>query len=89
MKLAITVAAVLAITATAVEAQSTVHVRGYTKSDGTYVAPSERTAPNATKTDNWSSRPNVNPYTGVEGKKDPYAPSTNPSSTSTTPKRGW
>lgn len=50
------------------------HVRGYVKADGTYVAPHMRTAPNATMFDNWSSRPNVNPYTGKPGTKDPYAP---------------
>lgn len=51
-----------------------VRVRGYTKADGTYVAPSVRTAPNDTRTDNWSSKPNVNPYTGQAGTQDPYAP---------------
>jgi hypothetical protein len=47
---------------------------GYTRQNGTYVAPHYQTAPNQTKTDNWSSRPNVNPYTGKAGTKDPYAP---------------
>lgn len=56
------------------QAQKTVFVRGYVKSDGTYVQPSARTAPNSTKTDNWSSVPNVNPYTGKAGTVDPYAP---------------
>jgi len=51
-----------------------VPVRGYIKHDGTYVMPSHRTSPNATKLDNWSSRPNVNPFTGKQGTKDPYAP---------------
>lgn len=51
------------------------YVRGYVKpSTGTYVAPHVRTAPNRTKVDNWTSRPNVNPYTGKPGTKDPYAP---------------
>jgi hypothetical protein len=48
-----------------------VHVRGYTKKDGTYVAPHERTAPNHTNLDNYSTRGNVNPYTGKEGTKEP------------------
>jgi hypothetical protein len=48
-------------------------VKGYTKKDGTYVAPSHATNPNSTKTDNYSSKGNVNPYTGKEGTKDPYA----------------
>jgi len=53
---------------------SPTHVNGYMKRDGTYVMPYMRTAPNATKLDNWSSKPNVNPYTGKPGTKDPYAP---------------
>lgn len=48
-----------------------VHVRGYTKKDGTYVAPHERTAPNHTNLDNYSTRGNINPYTGKEGTKEP------------------
>lgn len=50
-----------------------VHVSGHVTKAGTYVAPSYRTAPNQTKTDNWSSKPNVNPYNGKAGTKDPYA----------------
>lgn len=46
-------------------------VQGYTKKDGTYVAPHQRTNPNGTQRDNWSSKPNYNPYTGKEGKKEP------------------
>jgi hypothetical protein len=48
--------------------------RGYVTKSGAYVAPHYQTAPNGTKVDNWSSRPNVNPYTGKPGTKDPYAP---------------
>lgn len=47
-------------------------VRGYIKKDGTYVAPHVRTTPNSSKLDNWSTKGNTNPYTGKEGKKDPY-----------------
>lgn len=54
--------------------RSTVPVRGYVKRNGTIVMPSHRTSPNATKLDNWASRPNVNPYTGKPGTKDPFAP---------------
>lgn len=46
-----------------------VHVRGYYRKDGRYVAPHERTAPNKTKNDNYSTRGNVNPYTGKSGTK--------------------
>lgn len=47
-------------------------VRGYVRRDGTYVAPHMQTNPNNTRLDNWSTRGNVNPYTGVAGTKDPY-----------------
>lgn len=46
-------------------------VRGHVKSDGTYVSPHYATNPNNTQRDNWSSKPNVNPYTGKEGVKEP------------------
>lgn len=49
-----------------------VPVGGYFRSNGTYVMPHYQAAPNATKLDNWSSKPNVNPYTGKQGPKDPY-----------------
>ncbi|MEO5813234.1 MAG: hypothetical protein ABIU96_04945 [Rhodanobacter sp.] len=56
-----------------------VHVSGYTRKDGTYVAPHMRSNPNSTKLDNYSTRGNVNPYTGKIGTADPYArQSTNP-----------
>ena len=47
-------------------------VSGYTRSNGTYVAPSHATNPNGTKLDNWSTKGNVNPYTGQAGTKSPY-----------------
>lgn len=47
-----------------------VHVRGYErKGTGTYVAPSRRTAPDASKRNNWSAKGNVNPYTGKQGTR--------------------
>ena len=45
-------------------------VRGYTKKDGTYISPSHRTSPNKTQKDNYSSKPNHNPYTGKKGSKN-------------------
>ncbi len=48
-------------------------VDGYTRKDGTYVQPHQQTNPNETRTDNYGSRPNVNPHTGKEGARDPYA----------------
>ena len=47
-------------------------VSGYVKKDGTYVAPAVATNPNTTKLDNYSTKGNVNPYTGKEGTKEPY-----------------
>lgn len=44
-------------------------VRGYTTKSGTYVAPHHRTNPNATRSDNWSTKGNVNPYNGRIGTK--------------------
>lgn len=43
----------------------------YTRGNGTYVAPSHATNPNSTKADNWTTKGNVNPYTGKAGTKQP------------------
>ena len=51
-----------------------VPVRPQVRRNGTYVQPHYRTSPNRTRTDNWSSKGNVNPYTGKPGKVDPYKP---------------
>jgi len=53
------------------ESTQTNSVKGYVKKDGTYVAPHHRTNPNNTQRDNWSSKPNYNPHTGKDGKKEP------------------
>ncbi len=53
-------------------ASDTVKVKGYTKKDGTYVAPHDRTAPDKSKENNWSTKGNVNPETGKKGTVDPY-----------------
>src|SRR5712692_4781189 len=46
-----------------------VNVRGYMKKNGTYVAPHKRSAPDGNFNNNWSTKGNVNPYTGKEGTK--------------------
>lgn len=51
-----------------------VRVRGHFRKDGTYVAPHVRTKPNNTRSDNWSTRGNVNPYTGEAGTQSPDRP---------------
>lgn len=48
-------------------------VKGYQKKNGTYVQPHQRSTPNHSKVDNWSSDGNYNPYTGTKGTRDPYA----------------
>lgn len=52
-----------------------VSVRGYQRSDGTYVQPHHRSDPNGTASDNWSAKGNVNPYTGKTGTKNPESSS--------------
>jgi len=45
------------------------NVSGYTRSNGTYVKPSHSTNPDATRNNNYSTKGNVNPYTGKDGTK--------------------
>lgn len=47
------------------------YVRGYTRKDGTYVAPHWRSSPDRSYNNNWSVKPNVNPYTGKQGTRSP------------------
>ncbi len=51
-----------------------VSVRGYFRSDGTYVEPHYRSKPDASPFNNWSYPGNVNPYTGkvARGNPDTY-----------------
>ena len=60
-------------------ALAAVHVKGYYRSNGTYVQPHYRSSPNGTTLDNYSTKGNVNPYTGKEGTVNPpiysYSPS--------------
>lgn len=46
-----------------------VSVHGYYRSNGTYVQPYHRTAPNYTTRDNYNTAPNYNPYTGQYGRR--------------------
>lgn len=57
----------------ATSAIADVYVKGYTRKDGTYVAPHYRSDPNGSVYDNWSTKGNVNPYTGKKGTKNPYS----------------
>ena len=51
------------------------YVSGYYKSNGTYVSGHHRTNPNQTNRDNYTTKPNINPYTGKKGyiKPDNYS----------------
>jgi len=46
-------------------------VRGHVTKKGTFVAPTRATNPNKTQTDNYGSKPNINPVTGKQGKRIP------------------
>jgi hypothetical protein len=76
------IAAALTLAATAAQAQgyglygsgsnsSSHSSSGYTTSRGTYVQPYVATNPNSTQMDNYSTRGNVNPYTGAVGTRTP------------------
>jgi hypothetical protein len=58
-------------TACCSKSASDVHVQGYTKKNGTVVKPYTRTHENSTQRDNFSTKGNVNPYTGKVGTKEP------------------
>lgn len=62
-----------------------VHVRGYYRSNGTYVQPHNRSSPNGTVLDNYSTKGNINPYTGKEGTLNPPMYSYSPSNSIPTP----
>ena len=49
------------------------YVQGYLKGNGTYVQPHYRSSPDRSYNNNWSTRPNVNPYTGQRGTLAPRA----------------
>lgn len=72
MRRTICMAAVLGAVTGAAFADEFVH--GYVRRDGTYVPPHYRSTPNSTKIDNYSTKGNVNPYTGERGSVDPFAP---------------
>lgn len=68
MKKAIVLAAAL-VALTAVSSFADEYVRGYQKSNGTYVQPYQRTEPDSRRDNNYSSQGNTNPYTGERGSQ--------------------
>jgi hypothetical protein len=62
-------AAFLCVFVQSADAKDT-YVHGYYRSNGTYVSPHYRSAPDGDFSNNWSTRGNINPYTGKMGTKD-------------------
>jgi hypothetical protein len=70
MKKTMTILAILVIICvTSFSAYADVYVRGYSRGNGTYVQPHYRSNPDGNRYNNWSTYPNVNPYTGRMGTK--------------------
>lgn len=63
--------ALFAIACLSVPAVADTYVSGYTRSNGTYVAPHYRSSPDSSFNNNWSTKGNTNPYTGQSGYKTP------------------
>jgi hypothetical protein len=61
--------AAIALAALSTAALADQYVKGYVRSDGTYVAPHMRSSPNSTQSDNYSTQGNTNPYTGQQGSQ--------------------
>lgn len=51
--------------------RSSVRVRPHTRKNGKWVPRHRRTSPNKSKLDNWSTKGNINPYTGKSGTINP------------------
>lgn len=64
MKTAIILSALLCTAATAMAGE---YVKGYTKRDGTYVQGYYRSSPDSSYNNNYSTRGNINPYSGQSG----------------------
>lgn len=57
-------------------ASAQTYVAPHVRSDGTFVQGHVRSTPNGTRSDNYGTRGNVNPYTGQSGTLSPYNPNT-------------
>lgn len=53
-------------------AAGSTRTKGYFKKNGTYVAPHYKTKRDYSKFNNYSTKGNINPYTGKKGTKDPF-----------------
>lgn len=65
------IAVMLFFTCQAVVQAYDTQVSGYYRQNGTYVQPYHRTAPNNNVYDNYSTKGNINPYTGQQGYVNP------------------
>ena len=71
MKLTLSVVALGLAVLVSLSASAQVAVDGHTRRDGTYVAPHYRSSPDQSYNNNWSVRPNANPYSGERGTRQP------------------
>lgn len=55
-------------------ASAQTYVKPHVRSDGTFVQGHVRSAPNGTRSDNYGTQGNMNPYTGQMGTLSPYNP---------------
>lgn len=69
MKRTIMIAAAFVLVAST--AMGDEYVNGYSRKDGTYVPSHYRSDRNDTTLDNWSTKGNTNPYTGLSGGTNP------------------
>src|SRR4051812_49422636 len=70
-RIGLAVAGLAIVVSAAPAAYADQYVRGYSRSNGTYVQPYYRSSPNGNPYDNWSTKGNVNPYTGQPGTHEP------------------
>ena len=67
--------AAIALTVYVAPVSADQYVNGYYRKDGTYVQPYHRSDPDGNPYNNFSTKGNVNPYTGQPGTKNPYSSS--------------
>lgn len=70
MKLTVIIMLILLFCNTAVA--RTIRVKPYSTKNGTYVQGHYKTSSDNTKLNNWSSKGNINPYTGKRGYTNPF-----------------
>lgn len=74
MKLLASLALSALFTLSSIAAVADVAVKGYYRSNGTYVQPHYRSDPDRSFSNNWSTKGNINPHTGAVGTKtNPYS----------------